>query len=86
MQENGNFKILPQVSKLAPAKISIILADFDVVYAWCRFYFEVSQLVQSLPELIHHQSKVVDVLCKQIVSVEAQDLQTYFTLVSVLAR
>jgi hypothetical protein len=51
-----------------------------------RFYFEMSPLVQSLPELIHHQLRIVALLCKQIVQVVVQDLPAYFKLVSVLAR
>jgi len=42
--------------------------------------------VQSLPELIHHQHEVVAMLTNQILTVPAQELQSYFNLLSVLAR
>jgi hypothetical protein len=42
--------------------------------------------VQSLPELIHHQKKVVSILANQMVSVAVQDLPSYLNLTSVLAR
>ena len=51
-----------------------------------RFNFEIGQLVQSLPELLHHQKKVVSILANQITSVAVQDLGSYFRLVAVLAR
>eukprot|EP01032_Pedospumella_encystans_P036266 gene36266-41027_t len=51
-----------------------------------KFHWEMSQLTQSLPELLHHQGKVVTILTNQILNVPEQDLATYFNLVSVLAR
>lgn len=39
-----------------------------------------------MPELIHHQVKVVELICKQMSAVVVQDLPAYFKLVSVLAR
>jgi len=51
-----------------------------------RFQWDISKLVQSLPELIHHQHEVVVMLTTQMLAVPAQELQSYFNLLSVLAK
>jgi U3 small nucleolar RNA-associated protein 20 len=50
-----------------------------------RFNYEVSPLVQSLPELIHHKKKVVELLMKQIISVVGLLLPCYLKVFIVRA-
>lgn len=51
-----------------------------------RFYWEIKELVQSLPELIHHRKKVVAILLDKLQNITAGSLISYFKLISVLAR
>ena len=51
-----------------------------------KFYYEIWSYVQSLPELIHHQQKVIAILEKYISTVPSIELPSLLSLVSVLGR
>jgi hypothetical protein len=51
-----------------------------------RFYYAVWPLCQSLPELLHHQAQVVDILEERLANVPALELGSFMQLSSVLAR
>lgn len=51
-----------------------------------RFYYDTWPLVQSMPELIHHLTKVVERLSKELQQVPTITLPSFLSLVSVLAR
>lgn len=54
--------------------------------SFSKFYYEVWSYVQSLPELIHHQQKVIAILEKYISNVPSIELPSLLLLVSVLGR
>jgi U3 small nucleolar RNA-associated protein 20 len=62
------------------------LRHLDTTTSFKQFQVEIWPLVQSLPELIHHQDKVVSLLIRQIGRVVPDELRSYFQLVCVLAR
>lgn len=65
----------------------MLFLTFDnVPYFDFRFQYEIQPFVQSLPELLHHQARVVAMIQKQLVSAPPGELGCYFHLVAVLAR
>jgi U3 small nucleolar RNA-associated protein 20 len=62
------------------------LKKLDATPHFKKFNFDINPFVQSLPELMHHQSKVVTMLANQITTVPAGEVQSYLSLIVVLAR
>lgn len=58
----------------------------DPASSFKRFYYAISPLCQSLPELYHHIANVVDMLDSQLSRVTATELSSFMQLTSVLAR
>lgn len=58
----------------------------DVSSTFKRFYYSLLPFVQSLPELLHHKEKVVDLLVLQLTTVDSVMLPSYLKLMNVLAR
>lgn len=60
--------------------------DLETTSQFKRFYYEVWPYVQSLPELIHHQEKVVSMLVDRVSTVPPNVLPSFFQLIAVLGR
>lgn len=51
-----------------------------------RFYSKIIPLVQSLPELLHHQAQVVDIIIETLKISTPKELKGVFNVICVLAR
>ena len=62
------------------------LKTIDISSSFKKLYYEMSPYVQSLPELLHHQKKVVKLLVYYLSTAPANILGSCFRLISVLGR
>ncbi len=62
------------------------LKTLDTSPAFKKLNYELSQFVQSLPELIHHQKKVVKLLITYLTTAPPHTLASCFSLLSTLGR
>lgn len=62
------------------------LKTLDNSPAFKKLNYELNQIVQSLPELFHHQKKVVKLLVQYLSNAPANSLANCFSLISVLGR
>lgn len=60
--------------------------DLDTSREFKQFYYVLWPLVQSLPEVLHHQKEIVGLLTDRLKSVPVETLPSFLKLVSVLAK
>ena len=60
--------------------------SLDTSSQFKRFYYTIWPLVQSLPELIHHQEQIVTMLETNVRDASADNLSSFLQLISVLGR
>ena len=60
--------------------------SLDTSSQFKRFYYSIWPLVQSLPELIHHQEQIVTMLETNVREASADNLSSFLQLISVLGR
>ena len=62
------------------------LRGMDSTVGFKRFYYKLWPLVQSLPEILHHLSSIVTLLCDSIASIHDESLPSLLTLLSMLCK
>eukprot|EP01038_Epipyxis_sp_PR26KG_P008131 gene8131-11009_t len=62
------------------------LRKLDTTRHFKKFYWSIVDYVQSLPELLLHKEKIVELIIAQIKIIPKCETQSYFILLSVLAR
>jgi len=60
--------------------------DLDTSREFKQFYYILWPLVQSLPEVLHHQREIVGLLIERLKAVPVETLPSFLKLVSVLAK
>ena len=58
----------------------------DISASFRRFHFQIYPLVQSLPELIHHQTQIITILIEQLRDTAPSDCICYLALITTLGR
>ena len=62
------------------------LRELDTTTQFRRFYYKLWPLIQSLPEILHHQQAVADLLIERIENVLDDSLPSVLKLVASLAK
>ena len=60
--------------------------DLDLSKELRQFYYVLWPLVQSLPEVLHHQQEIVNLLCERLQTVPVETLPSFLKLVAVFAK
>ena len=62
------------------------LRELDTTTEFRRFYYKLWPLIQSLPEILHHQQAVVDSLIDRVENVSDDSLPSVLKLIASLAK
>ena len=62
------------------------LRELDTTTEFRRFYYKLWPLIQSLPEILHHQQAVVSLLIERVENVRDDSLPSVLKLISSLAK
>ena len=60
--------------------------DLNCSQEFCRFSFDVNGLVHDLSQIVFHQNKIADILCKHLEVTNSQCLDALLDLVAQFAR
>lgn len=66
--------------------ITFVTLSYTILHQKCRFYYAIWPLVQSLPELLHHQEEVVTMIESHVLKCQPATLSSFLQLISVLGR